>query len=193
MTNKEIRATARARLGNNIFSNTWLMCVVVVLIFSAIISIAGTVYIGTFIVIGPLSIGLVCIFLSLVRGNDNIEIGDLFNGFKSDFGENLLLGLMTSIFIFLWSLLFIIPGIVKAYSYSMAYYIKNDHPEYSWRECIDESRRITNGKKLDLFLLDLSFIGWIIVGTLAFGIGVLWVEPYMQAARAVFYETIKEQ
>ncbi len=191
MTNSEIRAAARARLGNNIFGSTWLMSVVVIIIYSAIVSIAGTIYVGTFIVAGPMMVGVAYVFLSLVRGKEEIDLGDTFEGFKHNFGDNLILGLMQGILIFLWSLLFIIPGIVKGYSYSMAYYIKNDHPEYSWRECIDESRRIMNGKKLDLFLLDLSFIGWIIVGTLAFGIGVLWVEPYMQAARAVFYEEIK--
>lgn len=193
MTNSEIRATARARLGGKIFGSTWLMSLVVVIVYSAIVSAAGTIYVGTFIVAGPMMVGLSCVFLSLARGKEEIEVGDLFNGFKNNFGDNLLLGLMQSIFIFLWTLLFIIPGFIKAYSYSMAFYIKNDHPEYNWRQCIDESRRIMDGNKLDLFLLDLSFIGWLIVGSLAFGIGTLWVESYMQTARAVFYETIKDR
>lgn len=197
MTNSEIRATARARLGGKIFGSTWLMSVLVILIYSMITSVIGAIpavgSIAVLLLSGPLSIGLAIIFISLARGNDEIEIGDLFSGFKNNFGDNLLLGLIQSIFIFLWSLLFIIPGIVKTYSYSMSYYIKNDHPEYTWKQCIDESRRIMKGNKGKLFLLDLSFIGWIIVGALALGIGTLWVNSYMYAARAVFYETIKEQ
>ena len=104
----------------------------------------------------------------------------------------MLLGLMASLFVFLWSMLFIIPGIIKAFSYSMAPYIRADHPEYTWRQCLDESIRITNGHKMRIFLLELSFIGWYIVGALALGIGTLWVEPYMQASLASYYESIRD-
>ena len=115
----------------------------------------------------------------------------MFKGFSSDFGQNLLIGLMTAIFTALWSLLLIVPGIVKAYSYSMVYYIKADHPEYDWRQCIAESQAMMNGHKMDLFILDLSFIGWMIVGSLCLGVGTLWVSAYMEAARAHFYESIQ--
>ncbi|MBO6019888.1 MAG: DUF975 family protein [Clostridia bacterium] len=102
----------------------------------------------------------------------------------------MLLGLLQYIFIFLWSLLFIIPGIVKMYSYSMSYYLAINHPDWDWKQCIDESRRIMDGNKWKLFVLDLSFIGWYIVGMLACGIGVLWVYPYNEAARAEFYQEL---
>ncbi len=191
MTCSEIRAKARENLGNNIFGNTWLYALLVCLIASAISGALSFTFIGSILFIGPLSVGLYSIFTSLARGAKEVKIEDGFSGFTNNIGDNMLLGLLMNLFIALWSFLFVIPGIVKYYSYSMSYFIKNDHPEYNWQQCIDESRRIMDGNKGKLFLLELSFIGWIIVGALCFGIGTLWVTPYMNAARAVFYEEIK--
>lgn len=119
------------------------------------------------------------------------QLGDMFRGFQDDFGGTFLIGLMTSLFTFLWSLLFVIPGIVKMYAYSMAYYIKLDHPDYGWKACIDESRQLMDGHKWEKFVLDLSFLGWIIVGSLCLGVGTLWVTPYMEATNAQFYEYVR--
>ena len=192
MTASEIRAKARTQLGNNIFSNKWLYALVVCLITSAILGAAATLGLGiaSLIITGPLTFGLAKVFIGLVRSDEQIKIEDTFSGFTADIGGNIVLGLLVSVFTFLWSLLFVIPGIVKSYSYSMAFYIKNDNPTYTWKQCIDESRRIMDGNKMRLFLLDLSFIGWFIVGALCFGIGTLWVTPYMEAAHANFYEEI---
>ena len=187
----ELRARARAKLGGNIFAANWLMALVAGLIVSLIMSAVSFTGIGELILIGPLGFGLALIFLSLARGKESVDFGDLFNGFTDGgFVRLLLLGLLQNIFIFLWSLLFIIPGIVKTYSYSMSYYLAIDHPDWDWKQCIDESRRIMDGNKWKLFVLDLSFIGWYIVGMLACGIGVLWVYPYNEAARAEFYQEL---
>lgn len=188
---KEHRANARKALGDNIFSTNWLMGLLVVLIYSLIIGAASTVSSGlaTVVISGPFMLGLAGCFLAIVR-NGGVKVENLFDGFKNDFLQSFLLGLMTSVFTFLWSLLLIIPGMVKAYAYSMAWYIKNDNPSYDWKQCMDESQRLMMGKKWNLFCLDLSFIGWIIVSVFTCGIGVLWVEPYMQAARASFYESL---
>ena len=192
MTASEIRAKARQQLDNNIFGNKWLYALVVCLIISAISGIASTTVIIPILISGPLSFGAAKVFLGLTRSDEPIKIEDTFAGFTSDIGGNIILGLLTSVFTFLWSLLFVIPGIVKAYSYSMAFYIKHDNPTYTWKQCIDESRKIMNGNKMRLFLLDLSFIGWIIVGILCLGIGTLWVSPYMSAAHANFYQEISQ-
>ena len=197
MTRQEIKEKSKQQLGRNIFGNTWLMALVVCLIQGAILGAASAVssFIGgvaALIITGPLAFGVAFIFLNLVRKNDGqIDIKDLFKGFTDDFGGNLLLGLLESLFIFLWSLLFVIPGIVKSYAYAMAFYIKNDHPEYDWKACLDESQKIMKGHKWSLFVLDLSFIGWYIVGSLCLGVGTLWVTPYHYTARANFYESIK--
>ena len=136
---------------------------------------------------GPLAFGLANIFLGLVMGKGKVEVGDLFSGFKTDFLGTFLIGLFTFIFTFLWSLLFIIPGIVKSYAYSMAYYVKVEHPDYGWRQCINESKRITKGHKGQLFVLDLSFIGWGILCCFTFGLGFLWLAPYIDCTKANAY------
>ena len=187
----ELRKKARAKLGGQIFATNWLMVLLSIVIVSAIISAISFTGIGALLLIGPLSFGLATVLLSLVRGKDKVDLADLFKGFTDGgFVRLLLLGLMQCIFIFLWSLLFWIPGIVKSYSYSMSYYLAIDHPDWDWKQCIDESRRIMNGYKWKLFVLDLSFIGWYIVGSLVCGVGVLWVYPYHQTARAEFYEEL---
>ena len=131
------------------------------------------------------------IFLKQARDRQPVRLGDMFRGFQDDFGGTFLIGLMTSLFTFLWSLLFVIPGIVKMYAYSMAYYIKLDHPDYGWKACIDESRQLMDGHKWEKFVLDLCFLGWIIVGSLCLGVGTLWVTPYMEATNAQFYEYVR--
>ena len=135
--------------------------------------------------------GLCHVYLSLVRGKaTTVQVGDLFLG-GNRMGDLILLGLLKNLFISLWSLLFVIPGVVKSYSYAMAYYIKYDHPEYDWKRCIDESRAMMNGHKWRLFCLEFSFIGWWIVGFLCLGVGTLWVAPYQSAAIANFYDDLK--
>lgn len=207
ITAKEHRANARKTLGGNIFSSNWLMSLVVLLIYTAIVGAISFIssLIGAFIpflsfapsligilISGPLLFGMASYFLALSRSN-SAKVETLFDGFSTDFATNFLIGLMTYLFTFLWSLLLFIPGIIKGYAYSMAYYIKHDNPTYNWKQCLDESQRIMKGKKWKLFCLDISFIGWIIVGAFACGVGTFWVEPYMQAARASFYESIIEK
>lgn len=195
ITNSQIRAKARAALGGNIFAKNWLMALVALVIVSAISGIAAAIpvagSIAAIIISGPFSVGLAFVFLKLARTGADVNLEETFEGFKKDFSKNLVLGIMSAIFIFLWTLLFIIPGIIKTYSYSMCFYIKNDHPEYDWKQCITESRKMMMGKKWKLFCLDLSFIGWAIVGALCLGVGSLWVSTYMNAARAVFYNELK--
>lgn len=183
----EIKLRAKKILGENIFGQTWMMALVACLIAS---TIQGVSMMFSILLMGPLSYGLAYVFVRLNRCSDGVELGDLFKGFTTDFGGTLLIGLMTSIFTALWSLLLVIPGIVKAYAYSMAQYVKIDHPEYDWRQCMKESQRLMTGYKGKLFMLDLSFIGWIIVGALCLGVGTLWVTTYQNAAHAVFYEKL---
>lgn len=193
MTSEQLRARAREQLGGGIFVSTWLMAGVVCLIVGAASGLAGSIIpgLGSLIVVGPLSYGMSYVFLNHERSRQPINITDVFKAFNSEFVEHFLLGLMIYIFTFLWSLLFVIPGIVKTYAYAMAYYIKIDNPTMGWKECIDESQRMMEGHKMELFILDLSFIGWIILSSLIWGIGFFWVAPYMVAARTQFYESIR--
>ena len=196
---KQVKENAKAQLGGKIFGKTWMMALLALFLYSIIYSAVSFLasfipVVGGFaplVIAGPLGIGVALIFMKLARNHNNVEIGDLFTSFSDRFGKDLLLGLMISIFTALWTLLFIVPGIVKGYAYSMAYYISLDHPEWGWKECIEESKRITQGHKGELFVLDLSFIGWYIVGSLCFGIGTLWVSPYHYTAKANYYEALK--
>ena len=193
MDRAELKARARAQLGGGIFQNLWMMGLAVCLLVGVLESAAATILpaIGALIVIGPLEYGQAYIFLKQARDRQPVQLGDMFRGFQDDFGGTFLIGFLTQLFVALWSLLFLIPGIVKSYAYSMAYYVKLDHPDYGWKACIDESRRLMDGHKREKFVLDLSFLGWIFVGALCLGVGTLWVTPYMAATEAQFYEYVR--
>ena len=190
ISNSQIRARAREALGGKIFGEKWLFALLIGLLSSCITSAAGMVPLASILIAGPLGVGVAGVFLTAVRTGEKVKIENMFNGFK-DFGGNCALGILIALFTFLWALLFIIPGIVKAISYSMAYYIKNDHPEYDVKTCIAESKRMTNGYKWQIFCLYLSFIGWILLGMLCCGIGILFVSPYISASVAEFYDQLK--
>ena len=117
-TNAEIRAAARQQLGGRIFHNNWLMAVLVVLIEGVITGFAGTILpgVGAILISGPITYGIAAMFLKQARDREQMKLNDIFNGFKQDFSTTFLIGLMSAIFIFLWSLLFVIPGIVKTYA-----------------------------------------------------------------------------
>lgn len=193
ISNKQIRANARTVLGGNIFAGNWLLALVIGLIHTfglkLLDNFAG---IGSLLLMSFLTYGYACVFLPIIRAKkEKVEIPAYFGG-TEQIGGLVVLSLMTNLFVFLWSLLFIIPGFVKAYAYSMAPYIKYDHPEYGWKRCLDESKAMMKGYKWKLFCLDLSFIGWNIVGMLCFIVGMYWVLPYTKAAQVCFYEELKK-
>lgn len=185
MDNAEIRAQARAYLTGkwNITAMIWLVYMILLSISS---SLAGLV---TAIIEGPLLLGLTIISLRIVRSMDiNVEM--LFAGF-SDFSRSLIAYLLMALYIVLWTLLLIIPGIVASLSYSMTYFILADNPHIAPSEAITRSKNMMNGHKMELFLLNLSFIGWMILSLFTFGLGFLWLGPYMRAATAIFYQNIR--
>ena len=98
---------------------------------------------------------------------------------------------LAQIFTCLWTLLLIVPGIIKAYSYSMTPYILVDNPELSVREAIRKSQQMMVGQKFNLFYLQLSFIGWFFLACFTGGIGFLWLVPYYQTAQAAFYQNLR--
>ena len=98
--------------------------------------------------------------------------------------------LLRALYVFLWALLFIIPGIVAGFSYAMTDYILAEDPELTADEAISQSKSLMMGNKWRFFCLQFSFIGWDILATLAFGIGHLWLTPYKQAAYAAFYREV---
>lgn len=117
------------------------------------------------------------------------ETRDLFSQFDR-FGDGFCLKLLQSLFVILWSLLLIIPGIVKAYSYAMAPYIMAENPNMTAREALNASTELMDGHKMELAFLELSFIGWGILNIFTLGIGSLWLTPYMNAAHTAFYRNL---
>lgn len=140
------------------------------------------------LVVGPLSLGLCIVSLSVIRKGET-QFGYTFAGFKN-FINALVAYIVVGIFTFLWSLLFIIPGIIKSYSYSMTMYVLADNPELSGNEARKRSMELMDGNKWRLFCLHFSFIGWILLSALTFGILMLWVAPYIKTAEAAFYNSL---
>lgn len=193
-SSSEYRRRAREALDGNIFGNTWLYLVLAVLVVGAVLGASSFIFIGPFLLLGPLAIGLCSYTLHLVRNTEQKnKVDSLLDGFRGPIVNHILVGFLVELFTALWSMLFVIPGIVKAIAYSQSFYIAIEHPEYDANTCITESRKMMNGHKWEYFCLQLSFLGWIIVGSLCFGIGTLWVSAYMRAANAAFYEDLKGQ
>lgn len=187
-SNSELRAMARDALRGN-----WGMAVLVIFLFTVISYVIGVVPVAGailgLILAGPLSFGLYAYFLRTLRGQ-RPELSVIFSGFQQ-FVPTLVLYLLTMIFVFLWSLLLVIPGIIAALRYSMAYYILHDFPGMSGFEALSHSKEMMRGHKGRLFLLYLSFIGWALLCIPTFGIGYLWLAPYMQTSMAAFYDQLK--
>lgn len=155
----------------------------------AILHLIGLVL---FILALPLTWGYQTLFLGAVRGGE-ATAKDMFEGYNKElFSRVLTTTLLYYVYVFLWSLLLLIPGCIKAYSYAMTPYILKDNPEMKNNAAIEESMRMMDGHKLELFLLDLSFIGWAILSILTCCIGFLWLVPYMNMARVNFYEDLKK-
>lgn len=151
----------------------------------------GFAFLFALIVVGPLSYGYVNSLLRFHKGQEE-SVKEMFNiGFKEDYARAFIVQLLVGLFVFLWALLLIIPGIIMAYAYAMTPFIAEENPELSSMECITKSKEMMSGHKLELFLLDLSFIGWLLLGFITCGIGLLWVMPYMNMARVKFYEQLK--
>ncbi|MBO5736960.1 MAG: DUF975 family protein [Clostridia bacterium] len=195
--NYQLRYNARQQLGGGIFQSAWLNMLCVCAVTSLVTAICGSTGIGVvaaFILTGALQYGVARVTTNCAR-NRAWGVGQVFSGFQECFVKALVLNIVHSIFIFLWTLLLIIPGIVKSYSYALVYYLQQE-PENMHREPTDlitESRQWMYGHKWQLFCLDLSFIGWYILGALCLGIGTLFVVPYHQMARANFYLDLRAE
>jgi len=137
--------------------------------------------------------GFSVFLLKLIRSEDR-SFSDLFYYFKNghQFVRAALTTILVTIFVFLWFLLFVIPGIIKGIAYSQVSYILKDHPEMKPLDAITLSRRMMDGYKWKYFLLCLSFIGWAILGVITLGIAFLYVGPYYYATITQFYEEVRE-
>lgn len=137
-----------------------------------------------------LSYGLYSASLKSVR-HQSVEFSEILCGFKK-YGKILLAGILMSVYVLLWSLLLVIPGIIAAYKYSMTLPILMDNPDMSANEAITASKNLMDGHKWQLFCLHFSFIGWFILGALTAGILYIWILPHLTCSEMAFYEHINK-
>lgn len=141
---------------------------------------------------GPVEIGMDRYFLDARQ--DKSDFVNLFHTFKAGRYMNAVKAIAwRELFIFLWTLLLIIPGIIQGYAYSMIPYIMADNPGMDYRRAMKLSMAMTNGQKWEIFVLDLSFLGWVLLGLVACCIGVVFLQPYVYATKAELYVVLRQR
>lgn len=178
------------------FSSSGLSTEHILMIVGIVMFIALFVGIIAFAVrifaLNPLMEGSRTFALETSRGTSSLK--NLGSGFTGGYWRVVKTLLINDVFLLLWSLLFIVPGIIKSYSYRMVPYIIADNPDISGTEAITRSRQMMNGHKWRTFVLDLSFILWDLLSAITCGVvGALYVEPYKMQTDAELYEAIKSQ
>jgi uncharacterized membrane protein len=152
---------------------------------------SGLMTLVEILLIMPLSVGYANAMRKLLVERDVELVPTAFHIAFSNYWHKVWTMLWMSILIGLWTLLLVIPGIVKAFSYAMTPYILEENPELTSTEAIHRSRMMMRGHKFDLFWLELSFIGWGFLCIFTLGIGFFWLIPYMETSVAAFYEEVK--
>lgn len=145
---------------------------------------------AVFLLVAPVSIGFTNACLRLYREENANVAGNMFSYTFKGYWRNVWGGILTRLFVSLWALLLIVPGLIKYYSYAMTPYLLKDFPELSANQCINLSIKMMKGHKSDLFYLHLSFVGWIVLSALTGGIGLFWLLPYIGVAEAAFYQDV---
>lgn len=156
-----------------------------------LMTVTGTSLVLVFFVFSPVVIGYVNSFRKLYEEADNDIVHNMFTIPSGNYLHIVFVYFLMTVKVLLWSLLLIVPGIIKSFSYAMTPYIAVEHPEYSASEAIRASSEMMRGHKFDLFWLYLSFIGWFFLAILTCGIGFFWLEPYLATAQASFYNDLK--
>ncbi len=147
--------------------------------------VLGAANMLSLVLIGPATVGLNFYYINANRGKEP-QLEDIIDPFKDRFVETMIAGLLKNVFIFLWTLLFIIPGLVKTYSYFLTEYLMVFDKDIKGQDAITKSTVLMHGHKGRLFYLHLTFIGWFILGILTFGIGLIFILPYVKMAEVEF-------
>ncbi|MDB5271895.1 MAG: hypothetical protein JWO58_262 [Chitinophagaceae bacterium] len=165
-----------------------MLAILVVMLVSCISVIPGIGFIISLVISGPLTLGMT-IFLLEFSKNRDADISLVFSGFNR-FTVAFLAYLLMLVFIVLWTLALIVPGIIAAISYSQTFYLLARNPDMTGIEAIDKSKQLMNGHKARYFWLCFSFIGWFLLSLLTLGIGLLWAIPYYQITLTKFHEDL---
>ena len=187
-TNSQIRQEALSLMKGN-----WGTAIVIVLISSIISGFSSMLYyIPTIFVAFPLSIGVAITFMHFVRGTQKLSIESAFSVFTAEkYWKSVGLALLMYVYTLLWTLLFIVPGVIKSLSYTLAPYIWADNPELTADQAIEQSIKMMDGHKMNLFLIGLGMFGLFLLSGILLFIPALWIAPYYQAVIAKYYEEVK--
>lgn len=192
-TRAQLKEAAKKQLQNK-WKDSAIFTLVILLMSMAPSFIIGKLsntleMIVSFLIAGPLAYATTKYFYDLSQGR-KVELGLIKEGFIK-FKETTVLYILMFLKILLWTLLLIIPGIIAGIKYSQAFYILNENPDMNPNDILKKSSQMMEGHKMRFFVLQLSFIGWGILAMLTFGIGFLWLTPYIVTTMANFYEEVK--
>lgn len=190
MVREELKSSAKEQIKGNIgmfFAGMFIVTVIAIAL--EFIPKVGSAL--SFIFISPIILGFTRLALGMTHGK-KVELRILLESFN-DIGKALLLNILIYVFTFLWSLLLIVPGIIKALSYSMSFYIMAENPDMTALESLNESKRIMEGHKWEFFVLLLSFILWDLLGVITAGLAYIYVAPYKSVTIADYYNSIKDK
>lgn len=162
---------------------------IVVAGFAQVVPFVGTII--SFLISGPMALGWAVFSLALARNDNAARLEMIFDGFRV-FDTALGAYLLAGLFVFLWSLLLIVPGIIAALAYSQIYYLIAEDKTIGAFEVIRKSKEMMVGNKWKFFCLGLRFLGWALLCILTLGIGFLWLSPYVAVTTAKFYDDIRE-
>ncbi len=187
---------AKALISKNLSAAVLVTCIPLGILFIAVISeLVGfsTVSSALTIVEYLLMPVTATLTIAFIKGEDFVVKDKMNEDTNKNVGRYMGTMALTYLYTILWSLLFLIPGIIKGYSYYLVPYILSDNPELSYNQAIDESRRLMDGRKMEMFIYDFSFFFWLLLSGLTLGIAGIYVIPYIQLTTASIYLDIKEQ
>ena len=170
----------------DVLSCNWGVAVVVYVINTALCGLVGAIVpgLGAIAISGPMEAGVDSVYMTLQR-EEEPSVEQIFSGFEN-FLNTFLAGVLKAVFVGLWSLLLIVPGIVMNIAYSQTFYILNDEPDMEAMDALRASKELMEGHKMEYFLLQLSFLPWLLL--CVFILPVFYVVPYISATNAAYYD-----
>jgi uncharacterized membrane protein len=186
--NADIMTAARASLKGRI-GTPMAAFVVFIVILNGLNCIPFIGWLASILIGGSMTLGLYILYLAVARGQQ-VSFNQLFEGFSS-FGNALAAYIVSTIFIILWALLLIVPGIIAALGYSLTFFIIADNRDIDGLMAMRKSKEMMMGNKGKLFCLGCRFIGWFLLCIITCGIGFLWIGPYFLASLSKFYDDVK--
>lgn len=189
MTRQDMKLRAKAQIKGTV-GTFFLINLVTILISLAISLIPVVGGVAGIVVSATVSLAIHIIYLSLCANGVKPTVAALFDN-TTDWWAATKLYLLQAVYIMLWSLLLVIPGIIKSFAYSQAFYILAENPGMGANEALHRSDAMMKGHKMEYFILELSFYGWVLLTALTLGIAGIWVGPYMNATLTNYYLSLK--